>query len=66
MILIPTDKIVNQSKSVAATIIEVVGPGSLTRSILKNNLAIVYAIDKDMQSEKMLTDLKWFIKKDLK
>ena len=54
-----TDKIVKQSKPSASTIIEIgSGPGALTRSILKNKNAIVYAIDKDFQSKKMLTDLK--------
>ena len=54
-----TDKIVKQSKPVASTIIEIgSGPGSLTRSILKNKSAVVYAIDKDIQSKKMLTELK--------
>ena len=48
-----TDKIVKQSKPLASTIIEIgSGPGSLTRSILKSKSAIVYAIDKDVQSEK--------------
>ena len=54
-----TDKIVKQSKPLASTIIEIgSGPGSLTRSILKNKSAIVFAIDKDIQSEKMLSELK--------
>ncbi len=54
-----TDKIVNQSKLTTSTIIEIgSGPGSLTRSILKNKTGIVYAIDKDAQSDKMLSDLK--------
>ena len=54
-----TDKIVKQSKPLASTIIEIgSGPGSLTRSILKNKSATVFAIDKDIQSEKMLSELK--------
>ena len=54
-----TDKIVRHSKPVASTVIEIgSGPGALTRSILKNKSAIVYAIDKDVQSKKMLSDLK--------
>ena len=62
-----TNKIVKQSKPIASTIIEVgSGPGSLTRSILKNKSAIVYAIDKDIQSEKMLSDLKTIYKDKLK
>ena len=62
-----TDKIVKQSKPSASTIIEIgSGPGSLTRSILKNKSAIVYAIDKDVQSEKMLTELKKIYKDKLK
>ncbi len=62
-----TDKIVKQSKPIASTIIEIgSGPGSLTRSILKNKSAIVYAIDKDFQSEKMLSELKAIYKDKLK
>ena len=58
-----TDKIVKQSKPLASTIIEIgSGPGSLTRSILKNKSAIVYAIDKDVQSEKMLSEVKTIYK----
>ena len=54
-----TDKIVKQTKPLASTIIEIgSGQGSLTRSILKNKSAIVFAIDKDIQSEKMLSELK--------
>ena len=54
-----TDKIVKKSQSMASTIIEVgSGPGGLTRSILKNKSAAVYAIDKDVQSGKMLADLQ--------
>ena len=62
-----TDKIVNETTKFASTIIEIgPGPGSLTRSILKNKSAVVYAIDKDIQSEKMLTDLKIIYKDRLK
>ena len=62
-----TDKIVKQSKPLASTIIEIgSGPGSLTRSILKNKSATVYAIDKDAQSEKMLSDVKTMYKDRLK
>lgn len=62
-----TDKIVKQSKPLATTIIEIgSGPGSLTRSILKNKSAIVYAIDKDIQSKKMLNELKIIYKNRLK
>lgn len=62
-----TDKIVKQSKPLASTIIEIgSGPGSLTRSILKNKSAIVYAIDKDVQSEKMLSEVKTIYKDRLK
>ena len=54
-----TDKIVKQSKPIASTVIEIgSGPGALTRSILKNKSAIVYAIDKDIQSKNMLSELK--------
>ena len=54
-----TDKIVKKSKAITPTIIEVgSGPGSLTRSILKNKSGVVYAIDKDFQSKKMLADLE--------
>ena len=62
-----TDKIVKQSKPLASTIIEVgSGPGSLTRSILKIKSAIVFAIDKDIQSEKMLRELNIVYKDRLK
>ena len=62
-----TDKIVKQSKPLASTIIEVgSGPGSLTRSILKIKSAIVFAIDKDIQSEKMLRELNKVYKDRLK
>ena len=54
-----TDKIVKNSKSNASTIIEIgPGPGGLTRSILKIKSGTLYTIDKDLQSEKMLNDLK--------
>ena len=54
-----TDKIVNKSEPLAPTIIEVgPGPGGLTRSILKKNPTILFAIDKDKQAEIMLSDLK--------
>ncbi len=54
-----TDKIVKKSNAITPTIIEVgPGPGSLTRSILKNKSGVVYTIDKDFQSKKMLTDLE--------
>ena len=54
-----TDKIVRNSKSNASTIIEIgPGPGGLTRSILKIKSGVVYTIDKDLQSVKMLNDLK--------
>ena len=58
-----TDKIVKKSDQFASTIIEIgSGPGSLTRSILKNKSAVVYAIDKDIQSKAMLADLKMIYK----
>ena len=58
-----TDKIVKKSNPIASTIIEVgPGPGSLTRSILKNKSSIVYAIDKDFQSKAMLAELKMIYK----
>ncbi len=58
-----TDKIVRKSKPIASTIIEIgPGPGSLTRSILKNKSAFVYAIDKDEQSKKMLSELQQIYK----
>ena len=54
-----TDKIVNQSEPIRPTVIEIgPGPGSLTRSILKKKPNILFAIDKDIQSELMLSDLK--------
>ena len=54
-----TDKIVRKSEPVLSTIIEIgPGPGGLTRSILKKNPNILFAIDKDSQSELMLSDLK--------
>ena len=54
-----TDKIVRNSKSNASTIIEIgPGPGGLTRSILKIKSGDLYTIDKDLQSEKMLNELK--------
>jgi len=50
-----TDKIVRKSEPVLSTIIEIgPGPGGLTRSILKKNPNILFAIDKDSQSELML------------
>ena len=62
-----TDKIVRKSNSTASTIIEIgCGPGSLTRSILKSKSAVVYAIDKDVQSEKMMAELKILYKDRLK
>ena len=54
-----TDKIVKRSLPIKSTVIEVgPGPGCLTRSILKQEPNIVFAIDKDVQSKKMLNDLK--------
>ena len=54
-----TDKIVKRSLPIRTTVIEVgPGPGCLTRSILKQEPNIVFAIDKDVQSKKMLNDLK--------
>ncbi len=54
-----TDKIVRNSESNASTIIEIgPGPGGLTRSILKIKTGVLYTIDKDLQSAKMLDDLK--------
>ena len=54
-----TDKIVKKSEPIASTIIEIgPGPGGLTRSILKKNPNILFAIDKDTQSELMLRELK--------
>ena len=61
-----TDKIVKKSEPIKQTIIEVgPGPGSLTRSILKKNPNILFAIDKDFQSKKMLADLKLIYKNKL-
>ncbi len=58
-----TDKIVRNSKSNASTIIEIgPGPGGLTRSILKIKSGVVFTIDKDLQSAKMLNDLKQIYK----
>ena len=54
-----TDKIVRKSEPISSTIIEIgPGPGGLTRSILKKNPNILFAIDKDTQSELMLKELK--------
>ena len=54
-----TDKIVKNSESICPTVIEIgPGPGGLTRSILKKKPNVLYTIDKDKQSEKMLTDIK--------
>ena len=54
-----TDKIVKKSEPIASTIIEIgPGPGGLTRSILKRKPNILFAIDKDAQSELMLRELK--------
>ena len=54
-----TDKIVKRSEPISSTIIEIgPGPGGLTRSILKKNPNILFAIDKDIQSELMLRELK--------
>ena len=54
-----TDKIVKKSEPISSTIIEIgPGPGGLTRSILKKSPDILYAIDKDTQSELMLKELK--------
>ncbi len=61
-----TDKIVKQSLPIRPTVIEVgPGPGGLTRSILKSNPNILYAIDKDFQSGMMLNDLKKVYKNKL-
>ena len=58
-----TDKIVKNAKSNALTIIEIgPGPGGLTRSILKIKSGSLYAIDKDLQCQKMLNDLKLIYK----
>ena len=62
-----TDKIVKKSNATTPTIIEVgPGPGSLTRSILKNKSGVVYTIDKDFQSKKMLADLEEIYNERLK
>ena len=54
-----TDKIVKNSEPICRTVIEIgPGPGGLTRSILKKKPNVLYTIDKDKQSEKMLTDIK--------
>ena len=54
-----TDKIVRKCEPITPTVIEIgPGPGSLTRSILKKKPNVLYTIDKDKQSEKMLSDVK--------
>ena len=54
-----TNKIVKNSEPICPTVIEIgPGPGGLTRSILKKKPNVLYTIDKDKQSEKMLTDIK--------
>ena len=54
-----TDKIVKNSEPICSTVIEIgPGPGGLTRSILKKKPNVLYTIDKDKQSEKMLSDIK--------
>ena len=54
-----TDKIVKNSEPICPTVIEIgPGPGGLTRSILKKKPNVLYTIDKDTQSGKMLTDIK--------
>ena len=61
-----TDKIVNKSLPIKSTVIEVgPGPGCLTRSILKKEPNVLFAIDKDFQSEIMLNDLKKIYKEKL-
>ena len=61
-----TDKIVNKSLPIKPTIIEIgPGPGCLTRSILKKEPNILFAIDKDFQSKIMLQDLKDIYKEKL-
>ncbi len=61
-----TDKIVNKSLPIKPTVIEIgPGPGGLTRSILKENPDILFAIDKDFQSKMMLHDLKKIYKNKL-
>ena len=61
-----TDKIVNKSLPIKSTVIEIgPGPGCLTRSILKKEPNILFAIDKDFQSKIMLDDLKKAYKEKL-
>ena len=61
-----TDKIVKNSEPICPTVIEIgPGPGGLTRSILKKKPNVLYTIDKDKQSEKMLTDVKKIYKDSL-
>ena len=61
-----TDKIVKNCMPITPTVIEIgPGPGSLTRSILKKNPEVLYTIDKDKQSEKMLADIKKIYKDTL-
>ena len=61
-----TDKIVKNSEPICPTVIEIgPGPGGLTRSILKKKPNVLYTIDKDKQSEKMLTDVKKIYKDNL-
>ena len=61
-----TDKIVKNSEPICPTVIEIgPGPGGLTRSILKKKPNVLYTIDKDKQSEKMLTDIKKIYKDNL-
>ena len=61
-----TDKIVKKAEPLCSTIIEIgPGPGGLTRSILKKNPSVVFAIDKDYQSEIMISDLKEIYKDKL-
>ena len=61
-----TDKIVNKSLPIKSTVIEVgPGPGCLTRSILKQEPNVLFAIDKDFQSKIMLDDLKKVYKEKL-
>ncbi len=61
-----TDKIVKEAGPISSTIIEIgPGPGGLTRSILKKNPHILFAIDKDYQSKAMLSELKVMYKDKL-
>ena len=61
-----TDKIVKNSEPICPTVIEIgPGPGGLTRSILKKKPNVLFTIDKDKQSEKMLTDIKKIYKDNL-